>query len=122
MFLNFGKVRYFFLFAFIAVSVVLPDPLAVSAVSPMPLSRRRVAILYWGMARASELVFESHERLLRAPLREANLDADVLMHTWRVNAGEPVLVWGKDTGARSTGDEHLRLHPDVVLTDDQQGY
>lgn len=88
----------------------------------VPLRHRRVAILYWGMARAASLVAESHERFLRDPLRAAGLEADVLMHTWRVQEGEPILVWGRDTGARATGEEHLLLKPDEVIVDEQQEF
>jgi hypothetical protein len=82
-------------------------------------SIKRVAILYWGMMRSSSFVADSHEQLLRSPLERAGYSVDVIMHTWKLQRGEPLLVWGKETGLNASGDEYKLLRPDFVEIDDQ---
>ena len=82
-------------------------------------SRIKVAICYWGLTRSTKHVYQTHETRVFDVLKNAGIEFDVFLHTWRTNTNR---VWDWVVDVPLDPDEFRYLGPVAYQIDDQSEF
>jgi hypothetical protein len=79
------------------------------------------AIVYFGLTRSIQKVFESHQTHIYNVLQQNKLSYQIFMHTWKTTNNKQ-LVWGEYSSKEINYDEHKLLHPNFYEIENQDDY
>lgn len=79
----------------------------------------KIAICYWGLTRSTKHVYQTHETHVFDVLKNAGIEFDVFLHTWRTDQNR-VWDWVLDTPLDP--DEFRCLCPAAYQIDDQNEF
>jgi len=81
------------------------------------LTKKKVAICYYGMTRSTRHVYKSHVENLFSILKSNGIDFDTYIHTWKVKQGNR--IWQTVTSIPIDYEEYKLLNPTSYVLDDQ---
>jgi hypothetical protein len=78
----------------------------------------RIALCYWGLCRSTDKTYRSIEECIYKPLRQANIDFDIYLHTYEIN-GNYTNVIAKEKNIKLNNELYKLLKPTAFLIENQ---
>jgi hypothetical protein len=78
----------------------------------------RIALCYWGLCRSTDETYRSNEECIYKPLRQANIEFDIYVHTYEIN-GTYTNKWAKEVNIKLNNELYKLLKPTAFLIEDQ---
>ena len=78
----------------------------------------RIALCYWGLCRSTDKTYDSIEECIYKPLRQANIEFDIYLHTYEIS-GNYTNVFAREINVNINNELYKLLKPTAFLVENQ---